>query len=113
MLLLRFLRQLALQLLEALRRLALRLLEAGAERLGGRQQVIEDEDEAFEEAAEDQEPPDEEAAEAQVDRRERAKPPARRPRSEGQGPQRPTGPARDSRAAAGRRPSRGGGRPTG
>jgi hypothetical protein len=97
MLFLRFLRQLALQLLEALRQLALRLREEAARRRGGEQEAIEDE--AFEdEAVEDDEAVDEEAAEDRIDRREPATRPAPRPQSEGQRPQRPARPRRDVNA---------------
>jgi hypothetical protein len=84
MLLLRFLRQLALQLLEALKQLARRLSEAAASRRGREPEAVEDEDED-----KAQEPSDEEAGEDRVDRREPASRPATRPRSEGGRPARP------------------------
>jgi hypothetical protein len=93
MLLIRFLRELELQLQGALRGLVLRLREATAGRRGGDQEAIEDE--AFEdEAVQDEEAVDEEAAEDRVDRRGPATRPARRPQS-GQRPQRPARPRRD------------------
>jgi hypothetical protein len=80
-LLLRFLRQLALQLLEALNQLAGRLREAAARRRSGEQGAL-----------------DGKAAEDRVDRREPATRPAQRPQPEGQRPQRPARPRRDVNA---------------
>jgi hypothetical protein len=73
---LRFLRQLAIRLLEALNQLALRLRELAARYRGGEQQATEDED--VQEAGEDQ-----------VDRREPEVRPAPPPRPEGKRPVRP------------------------
>jgi hypothetical protein len=100
MLLLRFLRRLAFQLLVVgLQKLAHRLDEAAARLRGGEQEALEDEDEADEDqAAADQEGLDEEAAENRVDRRERATRPAPPRRSESQRPQRSTRPRRDVNA---------------
>ncbi|MFD1521355.1 hypothetical protein [Pseudonocardia yunnanensis] len=70
MLFLRFLRQLALQVLEALRQLALGLREAAARRRGGGQEAVEDEA-SDDEAVDDEEAVDEEAPEGRSDRRKR------------------------------------------
>jgi hypothetical protein len=68
MLFLRFLRQLALQVLEALRQLSFRLREAAARRRGGAQEAIEDEA-ADDEAVDDEEAVDEETPKDRSDRR--------------------------------------------
>jgi hypothetical protein len=103
MLFLRFLRQLALRLLEALNQLALRLQEFAARRRGGEQKAVDEE--AEEEAGED-------------DRREPETRPAPPRRPEGLRPQRPVrprpdaatpdapGPAVRRRASMARRPER-------